>query len=317
VSEWTRIRVGVSSCLLGSQVRYDGGHKRDRFVDDQLGEFVDWVTFCPEVEAGLGVPRPAMRLVGASGAPRLVEIASARDHTDALEAATRRQMERLAELDVCGYVLKKGSPSCGMERVKVYGDEAMPSHDGVGVFARALLASFPSLPVEEEGRLKDAVLRENFIERIFAYQRVKDLFRGDWTAGEVVAFHTRHKLQLLAHSTKIYNALGRAVANGMKRDREAFARDYTDAFMKAMAIPATRGRNTNVLQHAAGHLEHLAPASRQELAELIHEYRRGLVPLVVPVTLLRHHARTGEVAYLQGQTYVEPHPRELMLRNHV
>jgi uncharacterized protein YbgA (DUF1722 family)/uncharacterized protein YbbK (DUF523 family) len=318
VSEWVRLRVGVSSCLLGSQVRYDGGHKRDRFVDDQLGEFVDWVAFCPEVEAGLGVPRPAMRLVADPGrAPRLVEIGSGCDRTDALEVATRRQIERLAELDVSGYVLKKASPSCGMERVKVYCDGAMPSRDGIGVFARALLEHFPSLPVEEEGRLNDAVLRENFIERIFAYQRVKDLFRGDWTSGDAVRFHTRHKLQLLAHSTTLYDALGRAVAKVADRDRETFARDYTGEFMKAMSIPATRGRNTNVLQHAAGHLEHLAPAARQELAELIHEYRRGLVPLVVPVTLLRHHARTGEVAYLQGQTYLEPHPRELMLRNHV
>ncbi len=311
------IRIGVSSCLLGAEVRFDGGHKRDRFVTDQLGEFVEWTPFCPELEAGLGVPRPAMRLVEAEGAPRLVETASGRDHTDALEDATARQIERIGALDLCGYVLKRGSPSCGMERTKVYRANAMPSHDGVGVFARALLARFPALPVEEEGRLNDPVLRENFIERVFAYRRLKDLFGGPWRSGDVVAFHTRHKLQLLAHSRSNYDALGRAVASVAATPQDAFEADYTRAFMQTMAIPATRGRNTDVLQHAAGHLKHIDAGPRRELADLIHDYRNGFVPLVVPITMLRHHARVGSVAYLCGQTYLEPHPKELMLRNHV
>ncbi len=311
------IRIGVSSCLLGAEVRYDGGHKRNRFVGDELGAFVEWVPFCPEMEAGLGVPRPAMRLVEEPEGVRLLEIASKRDHTEALEHAARTRVESLSRLDLSGTILKKDSPSCGMTRVKIYSEEAMPRRDGVGLFAKALMERFPTLPIEDEGRLNDAVLRENFIERIFAYRRLRDLLNTEWSAGDVVRFHTAHKLQLLAHSRDLYNDLGRAVATIREQDREQFALDYERRFMEAMKIPATPGRNTNVLQHAAGHLKHMDAASRGELADLIHNYREGLVPLVVPVTLLRHHARVGDIAYLNGQTYLEPHPRELMLRNHV
>jgi len=176
---------------------------------------------------------------------------------------------------------------------------------------------FPYLPTEDEGRLNDARLRENFIERIFAYSRMPDLFLSPWKPGQVVAFHTAHKLQLMAHSTVLYNELGRAVADSKNQSREAFETRYQNGFMEAMSVLATRGKNANVLNHAAGHLKHLPSSSRQELAALIDDYRRSLVPLIVPVTLLRHHARTGSVEYLNGQTYLEPHPKELMLRNHV
>jgi uncharacterized protein YbgA (DUF1722 family)/uncharacterized protein YbbK (DUF523 family) len=311
-----QLRIGVSSCLLGSEVRFDGGHKRDRFVTDQLGGFVEWIPFCPEVEAGLGIPRPAMRLIDDDGAEKLVEIRSRIDHTSRLEGVAHDRVERIRAQDLDGYILKRGSPSCGMERVKIYSEGGMPRLDGVGVFAHALLAAFPSLPVEEEGRLNDAVLRENFIERIFAYRRVRQLFEMRWSAGDIVAFHTSHKLQLLAHSRAIYDELGRSVAAIKQQDRISFQAEYQERFMAAMSIPATRGRNTDVLQHAAGHLD-LDAASRQELATLIHDYRQGLIPLVVCVTLLLHHTRVGDVTYLQGQTYLEPHPRELMLRNHV
>lgn len=311
------IRIGVSSCLLGNEVRYDGGHKRSRFVTDALAQFVEWVPFCPELEAGLGVPRPAMRLVGENGSHRLLEITSGNDHTEALEHAAAQRCDALAELDLSGTILKKDSPSCGFQRVKVYSGDAMPARDGVGLFARRLIARFPNLPVEDEGRLNDAVLRENFIERVFAYRRVRDLFAGRWSNGDAVAFHTHHKLQLMAHSRVIYNELGRLVARVADVDRAEFAEHYEARFMEGMSIPATRGSNTNVLQHAAGHLKHLDPESRAELADLIHDYRLGLVPLVVPVTLLRHHTRTHDVTYLNGQTFLEPHPKELMLRNHV
>jgi uncharacterized protein YbgA (DUF1722 family)/uncharacterized protein YbbK (DUF523 family) len=311
------IRIGVSSCLLGAEVRFDGGHKRDRFMTDQLGAFVEWVPFCPEVEAGLGIPRPAMRLVEEEGRERLLEIRSRLEHTPKLEQGTAEYLARTEKLELSGYVLKRGSPSCGMTRVKVYQESGMPRHDGVGIFARALMEQFPTLPVEEEGRLNDAVLRENFIERVFAYRRVHDLFRGNWSAGEVVAFHTAHKLQLMAHSRAIYDKLGRQVANVTKCEPATFASEYQRSFMEGLTVPATRGRNTNVLQHAAGHLSHLDGASRQELASVIHDYRQGLIPLIVCITLLRHHTRVGDVAYLNGQTFLEPHPRELMLRNHV
>ncbi len=312
------IRLGVSSCLLGSPVRYDGGHKRDRFLTDLLGSFVEWVPVCPEVEVGMGTPRPAVRLVRESGEIRMLEVGSGRDHTRAMQRYAAHRARALRGLELCGYVLKKDSPSCGMERVKIYGENSAPSRDGRGLFASRLIDAFPNLPVEDEGRLNDAKLRENFIERVFAYRRLRDLFRGRWTNGQLVAFHTAHKLQLMAHALEPYRALGRLVASLKQRPRAEIRKHYECDFMSALSRVSTRGKNTNVLQHAAGHLKQLMDArSRVELANLIEDYRLELVPLVVPVTLLRHHARQLGVDYLNGQTFLEPHPKELMLRNHV
>jgi uncharacterized protein YbgA (DUF1722 family)/uncharacterized protein YbbK (DUF523 family) len=311
------IRVGVSSCLLGETVRYDGGHKRDAFVTDVLGKFVEWVPVCPELESGLGVPRPPMRLVRDAGDVRMVEIATGIDRTRAVSRWASLRLRSLRALALCGYILKKDSPSCGMERVKVYGGAGVPQRDGTGIYARALREAFPDLPIEEEGRLRDPALRENFIERIFAYERLRAVFRGGWSPGRIVAFHTAHKLQLMAHSPVAYRVLGRRVADVSRTPRASFRDPYAAGFMGALARIATRGRNANVLEHCAGHLKrNLGPGSRAELAALIGDYRRGLVPLVVPITLLRHHVREHGIAYLAGQTYLEPHPKELMLRNH-
>ena len=312
------IRLGVSSCLLGNEVRFDGGHKRNRFVTDLLGRFVEWVPVCPEVEVGMGTPRPSLRLVSEGGKVRMVEVGSGRDHTGAMERYAARRVRALRKLDLCGYVLKKDSPSCGMERVRLYGEKSMPTRQGRGLYASALMAAYPQLPVEEEGRLNDPKLRENFIERVFAYQRLSQLFRGRWTRGQVVAFHTAHKLQLMAHSTVAYRELGRLVAELKQTPRAQFREQYAQGFMEALSKLASRGRNTNVLQHAAGYLKKkLDSASRTEMAELIHDYRTELVPLVVPLTLIRHHVRCHEIEYLKGQVFLEPHPKELMLRNHV
>jgi uncharacterized protein YbgA (DUF1722 family)/uncharacterized protein YbbK (DUF523 family) len=312
------IRLGVSSCLLGHEVRFDGGHKRDRFVTDLLGNFIEWVPVCPEAEVGMGTPRPAMRLVAGGDGVRMVEIKSGRDHTRSMAKFSARRVRELKALDLCGYILKKDSPSCGMTRVKIYAEHAMPRREGRGLYAAALMEAYPNIPVEDEGRLNDAKLRENFIERVFAYTRLRELFRGRWTAGQVVDFHTAHKLQLMAHSTDAYRELGRLVATLKKTERVAFREQYEAGFMEALVPLATPGRNANMLQHAAGHLKKcLDSSSRSELADLIHDYRKGLVPLVVPVTLIGHHARQQDIVYLNGQTFLEPHPRELMLRNHV
>jgi uncharacterized protein YbgA (DUF1722 family)/uncharacterized protein YbbK (DUF523 family) len=312
------LRIGISACLLGDQVRFDGGHKRDSFLIDVLGKHVEWVRVCPEVEVGMGTPRESLRLVRLEGTVRMVTTRTNVDHTDAMNAWSRRRTEALAREDLDGYVLKKDSPSCGMERVKVYGGHGMAARDGRGLYADALLARLPLLPVEEEGRLCDPRLRENFIERVFAYRRLKDLFAGRWTHGALVAFHTAHKMALLAHSMTAYQELGRLVASGAARPRAELRAQYESMFMKTLAIPATTRRHANVLMHMAGHLKaKLDAASRQELAGCIDEYRRGLVPLVVPLTLIRHYVRVHGIAYLAGQTYLEPHPRELMLRNHV
>ncbi len=312
------IRIGVSSCLLGNEVRFDGGHKRNQFLLRELGSYVEFVPVCPEVEVGMGIPRPTLRLVAADdGGVRLVERAAGTDHTDAMRRWSERRTRQIERLDLCGYVLKKDSPSCGMARVKVY-EKHQARRDGVGVFAEALMGRLPDLPIEEEGRLNDPRLRENFIERVFAYRRLKSLFAGRWRIGELVAFHTAHKLQLLAHSPEAYRGLGRLVADAKQRGRAELRDEYSRGFMQALSKMATPGRNTNVLQHMAGYVrKQLDGESRAELAELIEEYRNGLVPLVVPLTLMRHHVRRLRVDYLEGQAYLEPHPKELMLHNHV
>lgn len=312
------LRIGISACLLGQEVRFDGGHKRDTFLTKVLGPYVEYVPVCPEVEMGLGTPRETLRLVRQPAGLRMVTTRTGIDHTDGMNRWAKRRLAELEGEDLSGYVLKKDSPSCGMERVKTYGEGMMPARDGRGLFAAALLEHFPLLPVEEEGRLADPTLRENFIERIFAYRRLRDFFSGRWTPGGLVAFHTAHKMSLLSHSTTAYNELGRLVARAGSLGRADLKREYEALFMRTLAKPATRARHTNVLHHMAGHLKKPVDAdSRAELAACIDDYRRGLVPLVVPLTLIRHYVRAHDVAYLKGQVYLAPHPRELMLRNHV
>ena len=312
------IRLGISSCLLGEQVRFDGGHKRDPFLVETFGRFVEWVPVCPEVELGLGTPREALRLVRTADGIRMVNTRSGRDISDAMRAWAGKRAEALAKERLAGYVLKKDSPSCGMERVKIYTDGGMPEKQGRGLFAEALMHRFPQLPVEEEGRLSDPRLRDNFVERVFAYVRLRALFEARWTVGDVVRFHTAHKMTLLAHEPAIYDELGRQVAKAKGADRGAFAAQYRDRFMDALARMATTRKHTNVLMHMAGHFKALLDADeKQELLTTIHDYREGLVPLVVPLTLVRHHVRRHKVEYLAGQVYLDPHPKELMLRNHV
>jgi uncharacterized protein YbgA (DUF1722 family)/uncharacterized protein YbbK (DUF523 family) len=312
-------RLGVSACLVGQSVRYDGQHKRDGFLVDVLGPFVEWVPVCPELEVGMGVPREPVRLVGRSPAPRLVAERSGKDHTDAMLAFADRRVRELEALDLTGWVTKKDSPSCGMERVRVWtGTGGPPRRDGVGMFVSVLRKRLPLLPIEEEGRLNDPRLRESFIERIFAYARWKAAVAAGMTRGALVAFHTAHKLALLAHSPDAYRKLGRIVAAPGKGSNARQVEAYGAGFMAALAVPATRGRHSNVLQHMLGYFRDvLEPAERRELEDLVRDYQRGLVPLVVPLTLFRHHVRRHAVEYLAGQTYLDPDPKELRLRNHV
>ncbi len=321
------IRIGVSACLLGQEVRFDGGHKRNDFLTGTLGNSVEFVAVCPEVDIGLGTPRESLRLVrDDSGAVRMIANKSRADVTDTMRAYAERRAAALERDDLSGYVLKKDSPSCGMERVRIYGRAGMPARDGRGLFAEALIRRQPNLPVEEEGRLNDPGLRENFIERVFAYHRMRALFAArdiharhlQWTVGALVAFHTAHKLTLMAHSPRAYAELGRLVADSKRIERAELRDRYSAEFMAALRKLATPARHVNVMQHIAGYLRERCDAdSRRELMEVIEEYRRETVPLVVPLTLIRHWVRRFDIAYLKGQTYLEPHPRELMLRNHV
>ena len=314
-----RIPIGVSSCLLGQAVRHDGGHKHDRYLTGVLGRYFEYVAWCPEALAGLGVPRPPIRLAGDPGAPRAVRVADASvDVTDALLAAARRATPEMGALR--GYVFKRGSPSCGMERVKVYGTPGKSPRMGQGLFARAVMQAYPLLPCEEEGRLNDAPLRESFVERVFAYDRWLRTMAEGFRPGRLVAFHTRHKLLLLSHSEIHYRAAGRLVAEAGRRDRdrEQLAREYLATFMEGMRRRATRRRHTNVLQHLAGYLKRtLDEGDRRALAGIIEEYRTGAVPLVVPIRFLRHHFRRSPDRYVEMQHYLEPYPDDLGLRNHL
>ena len=311
------IPVGISSCLLGRAVRYDGGHKLDRYVAGELGRWFEYVPFCREALAGLGIPRPPIRLVGDPSAPRAVRVADESvDVTDALETTTRRVVPELETLR--GYIFKRGSPSCGTERVKVYHAPGRSPRMGRGLFARAVIEAYPLLPFEEEGRLNDPSLRESFVERVFAFDRWRRTMDGGFTAGRLVEFHTRHKLLLLSHCEVHYRAAGRLVAEAGRGDPARLAGEYLRIFMEGMKRRATRRRHANVLQHLAGHLKRRIDSSdRQALASLIDEYRTGAVPLVVPIRLLRHHFRRAPDRHVEMQHYLEPCPDALGLRNHL
>jgi uncharacterized protein YbgA (DUF1722 family)/uncharacterized protein YbbK (DUF523 family) len=306
-----RPRVGISSCLLGDPVRFNGGHSRDRFLTQVLGRYVDWVAICPEVEIGLGTPREALRLT----APGRLVSQAGRDHTGAVAALAERRRGDLAGLD--GYVLKSRSPSCGLFSVRVYAGDAPARGDGRGVFASRVLDAQPLLPVEEEGRLNDPLLRETFIEQVFARQRLGQLFGGRWRARDLVDFHARHKLQLLAHDPARCARAGHLVATARAQPPDAVAARYTALFAEAMARRVSRSRHSNALQHAFGMVSScLDDTRRHDVLNRIDAYRRGEVPLSVPVALIRHHAAGCRMGYLRDQTYLDPFPAGLGLRNH-
>lgn len=312
------IRLGISRCLLGDEVRFDGGHKRDQFLTDVLGHYVEWVPVCPEVEAGLGTPREAMRLVGNPHRPRLMTITMQHDHTEAMETMVDGRLASLKKLDLSGFVFKRGSPSCGVERVRVYTAQGMPSHSGAGIFAKAFKEKFPLIPIEEEGRLCDPSLRENFIERVFCYSRFQDLVRNGISRQALVRFHTIHKYLLLAHSQQHYEVMGRLVGQAERYRPKELTVKYGELLMKTLAVKATGRKHVNVLHHLVGYFKsQLKTHEKAELLGVIDDYHRGLTPLIVPLTLIKHYVQVFDVSYIRDQVYLNPHPKELMLRNHV
>jgi uncharacterized protein YbgA (DUF1722 family)/uncharacterized protein YbbK (DUF523 family) len=314
----TKPKLGISACLLGQKVRFDGGHKREQFLTDLFGRFVEWIPICPEVEVGMGVPRESVRLVGTPSNPKMIAEKSGRDWTAAMSQFAAKRLRDMAEISLSGYILKKNSPSCGMERVRVYSSKGMPERQGRGLFAAALMKQWPLLPIEEEGRLNDLKLRENFIERVFAYHRWQQASAQRKSLGALVRFHTRHKYLLLAHSQSHYRELGKLVATAKKRSLGALYDDYGMVFMEALAVHATEKTHANVLDHMMGYFsKQLTASERQELLQLISDFRHQLIPLIAPITLVRHYTKKYQVEYLQGQLYLEPNPKELMLRNHV
>jgi uncharacterized protein YbbK (DUF523 family)/uncharacterized protein YbgA (DUF1722 family) len=310
------VRVGISSCLLGEQVRYDGGHKRDAFLTEELGRHVQFVPLCPEVEIGLGVPRPTLRLARHGDEVRMVVTDSGEDLTERMGAWAEGAAERIAAAELDGYVLKRSSPSCGMERVKLYDENGSPAAVGRGLFAAALIERLPLLPVEEEGRLLDARLREHFVARLFAHARVRTFLASGWGPGELVDFHAAEKMLVRVHDPPLALELGRLVARAGELGRDVLAARYADLHARALARPATPGRHQDVLEHLAGHTkDDLSSEDRAELQLAIEEYRVGVVPLAVPIALLRRHLRAASAEWAAAQVYLEPAPRELGLRS--
>ena len=313
-----KIKIGVSSCLLGNEVRYNGGHSHARYVTETLGQYFTFVAVCPEAEAGFGIPREAMRLVGDPDSPRLMTTKTKKDCTDKMMRWIKPKVKELEKEDLCGFIFKKGSPSSGMERVRIYTEKGMPSNRGSGMFAKAFMEHFPLIPTEEDGRLNDSALRENFIERIFALRRWRLMTAERKNLGNIVDFHTAHKLQIMSHSIKHYRELGRLVAQGKKLDIKALYEQYEILFMQALSLKATVKKNVNVLQHMAGYFKKLlSKDEKQELQEVIGQYHHFYTPLIVPVTLMNHYVRKYDQEYLRKQHYLNPHPIELKLRNRV
>lgn len=316
--QWPNLRIGISRCLLGDEVRFDGGHKQGPFLTQTFSQFVEWVPVCPEVEAGLGIPREAMRLTGTEQSPRLVTIRSQKDHTSALVRFSSHRIRELRAEGLDGFIFKKDSPSCGVSRVRIYNEHGMPNRKGVGLFAQAFMDEFPLIPVEEEGRLNDPGLRENFIERVFCYHRWRMLTQSRVSHRALVEFHTQHKFLLLAHSRPHYQKLGRLVADSKTYALTDLVWEYGTLFMDALKNKATVRKHVNVLQHLTGYFKkHLSGQQRHELVEVIQDYHHGLTPLIVPLTLIVHYVRLHQISYLLDQVYLNPHPKELMLRNHV
>ncbi|MFT5698277.1 MAG: hypothetical protein ACI8ZB_001131 [Desulforhopalus sp.] len=311
-----KIKIGISSCLLGNKVRFDGGHKHDKYIASTLGAFFDFVPVCPEVECGLSIPRESMRLVGTPESPRLITNKTATDLTNTMNHWAAGRVEQLAEENLCGFIFKSKSPSSGMERVKVYDKNNVPQGTGVGLFAQAFMDRFPILPVEEEGRLHDMILRENFIESVFVYKRWRNTV-DYFTAKKLVDFHTSHKLLLRAHSEKHYRELGRIVAQAGTLNPEQLVASYQENLMAAMGLKPTVKKHVNVLMHMMGHFKkQLTSDEKQELLEVIERFSNAHIPLIVPITLLNHYVRKYNETYLQQQYYLNPHPTELKLRNH-
>lgn len=311
-----RLRIGVSACLLGQEVRYNGGHKRDGFVAATLAPYVDYVPVCPEVAIGMGIPRPSIRLVGDPQRPRALGTAdSGLDVTEPLREFSRRQVPLLSDID--GYILKKDSPSCGMERVKVYSEKGgAAQRTGVGIFARALMERWPRLPVEEEGRLNDPILREGFLARVYVHHRWRRLVEQGLTAKALIAFHSDHKYLVLAHSQAAYQRLGQLLSNLSGADLEAVGLMYVTELMAALGRRVNRKRHANVLQHMLGYLRRSIDAGdKAEMLAIIEAYRRGEIPLVVPIRLFRHYFRRHPDPYMERQVYLNPHPDALALRN--
>ena len=312
-----KIRIGISACLVGQPVRFDGSHKHDRYLTNTLGEYLDFVPVCPEVESGFSVLRETLRLVGDPKAPRLVTSRTNIDHTDRMLDWAEKRVRELEAENLCGFIFKSDSPSSGLMRVKVYNSKGMAEKKGVGLFARTFTRHFPLLPVEEEGRLNDPVLRETFIEQIFTLKRWRETLTLGGNMKNLVDFHSRHKLLMLSHSPANARLMGKLVADGKQTPIQSVYAQYERLLIETLRMKSTIKKNLNVLEHILGYFKNqLDSDEKQEMLEIFDRYRNEFVPLIVPVTLLNHYVRKTGEPYLKQQVYLNPHPIALKLRNH-
>ena len=309
-------KIAISACLMGLDVRFNGGHKESRLCSRTLTDYFDFIPVCPEVAIGLGVPRQPIRLVSGADQPEAV---GTLDHNlNVTQPLANYGRDMAAQLgDICGYIFMQNSPSCGLERVKVYHTNGTRADSGGrGIYARAFCLLHPDLPVEEDGRLNDPVLRENFLTRVFAYSAWQQLRQEGLTRRGLTDFHSRYKYLLMAHNPVQYKTLGHLLGNMGKNDPQELGPRYFSELMAALKKCATRRTHTNVLQHISGYLKQaISREDKQEVQQLISQYHQGIVPLVVPLTLLKHHFRQHPDPYIAQQVYLQPHPENLSLRN--
>jgi len=314
-----KIKIGVSSCLLGEEVRWNGGHKKDRYVQGILDNYFDYVPTCPEVDVGMGVPRETVALYGTLEKQKMITKESQTDWTKKMTRFKKDRIRELRKENICGYVFKSDSPSCGIGKVPIYSDfSSSRVRHGFGMFASSFIKAFPLFPVEDEGRLHDQATRENFIVRVFCFHRLQLVVRKSFSIGSLVRFHTRHKFLILSHSRKKYDDMGELVANAKKIKTAELKTRYSKLFMAALTYKSTPKKNTDVLLHMVGFLKKiLTREGKKDILSVIKDYRNELLPLVVPVTLIYHQVKKHNSEYLLDQVYLNPHPKELMLRNHV
>ncbi|MBW2071885.1 MAG: DUF523 and DUF1722 domain-containing protein [Deltaproteobacteria bacterium] len=314
----TRLRIGISSCLLGHRVRYDGGHKRDHYLTDTLGRFVEFVPVCPEVECGLGVPREPMRLEGSPGSPRLVTARSRIDLTARMVSWAQEKVRQLEREGLCGFIFKSKSPSSGMQGVKIYNDRGVVYKRGTGIFAGIFIEHFPLVPVEDEARLHGMGIRENFIQRIFALKRWRELLADRPGRQELLSFHARERLAILSHSARHYRLMEKLTAENGKLPRGELYSKYESLFLQALQLKTTVKKNVKVLRHILAYLEkELTGNEKQELVEVIEQYEQEFIPLIVPLTISKHYVQKYGQQHLLEQVYLNPQPLETRLTNHV
>lgn len=317
MNQTSKINIGISACLVGQKVRYNGDGLKPTLINEQFTKYFGYVPFCPEVDIGMTIPREAVRLEKKDGNIRLWASKSETDYTEKMLDYSHKKVQELARLNISGYILKKDSPTCGMERVKIYDHNGVPAKSGVGLFAKILKERFPLVPIEEEGRLNDMRLRERFVERVFAFRRLQDFLTDNPTLGKLMQFHTAHKMLLMAHHPQKYRALGHALANARKENLSVYLLEYSNAFMEIMSGHTSLKKQTDVLFHLFGFFKkEISSAEKEEFLELVKQYKNKMIPMIVPITMLRHYLKKYPVDWLKAQVYFDPYPEALLLRSY-